>query len=262
MKGIALIGIDCATKAKNIGLALGRCGRNTVRIEEAGTEAQWDDVVEKLRCWISDAKTGLLALDAPLGWPIALRSNLRCHKAGKALKHSLDAADKLFFRQTDLEMIERYDKRPLDIGANFIARTAHAALALLGELREKTGEKIHLAWTPGMPNKTQAIEVYPAATLIAYLGKGTVRDTIRKIRKAKLSKEKANQQKREEYLQQIRSKVAINAETEKKMIADDNVFDAVLCVLAAADFVRKQVVCPENYALAKKEGWIWVKKPE
>jgi len=263
--GVFLIGIDCAAKksAEKIGLALGWCEGNAVRIEEVRAKMKWDAVIKKLTGWILAAESRgdvcLLALDAPLGWPVALRSNLRCHKAGKPLKHSLDDADKLFFRQTDLEMKDCY-KTPLAVGADRIARTAHAALGLLGELREKTGENIGLAWTPGMPNKSQAIEVYPVATLIAHLGKGAIQDVARVIKKKNLQKkEEANRQKREAYLQQIASKICFDAETKQKMIDDGNVFDAVRCVLAAADFVRGDVVCPTDCALAKKEGWIWVR---
>ena len=45
-------------------------------------------------------------------------------------------------------------------------------------------------------------------------------------------------------------------------IKSDHILDAILCVLAAADFVRGDVIMPKNEAQAKQEGWIWFKKPE
>ncbi|CAJ2376467.1 MAG: DUF429 domain-containing protein [Gammaproteobacteria bacterium] len=265
MKGVSLIGVDCATKGENIGLALGWCDdEGVVHIKDACAGMEWDDVTKKLIGWIAAEKVVLLALDAPLGWPVALRSNIRCHKAGKPLRHVLDDADKLFYRQTDLKMIKLY-KRPLDVGANFIARTAHAALALLGELREKTGKKIRLAWTPGVPKNTQAIEVYPAATLIAHAGK----DAAKIDKKFKsLSKKEKLLKKKEKILEKIKSAAFLDAKIKEQVFADESeqhVLDAVLCVLAAADFVRRDVIKPANCATrrrAKKEGWIWVKSPQ
>ncbi|CAJ2376839.1 MAG: hypothetical protein IBGAMO2_490001 [Arenicellales bacterium IbO2] len=249
MKNISLIGVDCASKkrAKTIGLALGWCDGDTVHIKDACAGMKWDDVTEKLSGWIKAAKVALLALDAPLGWPVAFRSNIRCHKAGKPLRHALDDAEKLFYRQTDLEMITSYKKYPLAVGANFIARTAHAALGLLGEVRGKTDESIRLAWTPGAPEKIQAIEVYPAATLIAHFGKGVAKETEQK------------------KLQKVAGKVSLSAAIKEKILYEkdgQDVFDAVLCVLAAADFVKGDVIRPTNRGLAKKEGWIWVKSPQ
>ncbi len=50
---------------------------------------------------------------------------------------------------------------------------------------------------------------------------------------------------------------------EEEMRESDNVLDAVVCVLAAADFVNNRAISPEEAGidpeLAKKEGWIWVK---
>ena len=210
---------------------------------------KWDDVAKKLISWIAVEKVALLALDAPLGWPVTLCSNIQCHKAGEPLRYALDDADKLFYRQTDLAIIKPYKKRPLSVGADRIARTAHAALGLLGELRGKTDEGIRLAWTPGSPEKTQAIEVYPAATLIAHFGKGVAKET------------------KQKKLQKVAGKVSLSAAIKEKIlyekdgqdVFDQDVFDAVLCVLAAADFVKGDVIRPTNRALAKKEGWIWVK---
>ena len=215
---------------------------------------KWEDVTEKLSGWIKTEKTALLALDAPLGWPVSLRENIRRHKAGKPLRCALEDADKLFYRQTDLEIIKSRKKRPLSVGADLIARTAHAALGLLEEVREKTGKSIGLAWVPGAPEKTQAIEVYPAVTLTAHLGK--------EAREKGTEKEKM--QRRKKNLEKIAKmrRFRFGAKMKREILSDKNIFDAVLCVLAAADFVKGDVIRPTNRALAKKEGWIWVKSPQ
>jgi hypothetical protein len=44
------------------------------------------------------------------------------------------------------------------------------------------------------------------------------------------------------------------------LVANDNAFDAAVCVLAAADFLRGETYPPEDKATAMQEGWIWVKK--
>jgi hypothetical protein len=44
------------------------------------------------------------------------------------------------------------------------------------------------------------------------------------------------------------------------MEEDDDVLDAVLCVLAGADFLSGQAYAPGDMPLARKEGWIWVKR--
>jgi len=49
-----------------------------------------------------------------------------------------------------------------------LARTAHEALCLLEELRYETGRPIELAWSHELAPGIHAIEVYPAATLIAH----------------------------------------------------------------------------------------------
>jgi len=43
---------------------------------------------------------------------------------------------------TDDEIFARLEKRPLDVGADRIARTVHAALALLEELGRLPGQPI------------------------------------------------------------------------------------------------------------------------
>jgi hypothetical protein len=52
-----------------------------------------------------------------------------------------------------------------EVGANLIARTAHAALKLLDDLIQVTELAIPLAWEQGRVRETCAIEVYPSRFL-------------------------------------------------------------------------------------------------
>ncbi len=137
-----LIGIDCATQYRNVGIARGSY-RDGVALEavEMGGPATEDRLVE----WIEGEEPCLIAMDAPLGWPDALSRSLVDHYAGRVLA---DDAHALFRRRTDRFIRSRVGKQPLDVGADRIARTAHAALSLLHRLRERTGERIPLAWEP------------------------------------------------------------------------------------------------------------------
>ena len=136
-------------------------------------------------------------------------------------------------------------KNPLDVGADRIARTAHAALTLLGELRRRLHCDIPLAWSPGQCNSISAIEVYPAATLLAH--------TI----DARNYKKPGNRAERNVIVNSLRSHVDLEDTSTIRESAD--ALDAVVCLLAGGDFLRGQVMPPTDYALAKKEGWIWVR---
>ena len=62
---------------------------------------------------------------------------------------------------------QKLKKTPLDVGADRIARTAYAALHLLGSVRVQLHLSIPLAWAPTDISVVAAIEVYPAATLVS-----------------------------------------------------------------------------------------------
>ena len=73
----------------------------------------------------------------------------------------------MFSRLTDRFIQRRTGKKPLDVGANLIAKTAHWALELLERIRDATGEEIPLLWDQGQVCGVAAIEVYPALALPA-----------------------------------------------------------------------------------------------
>ena len=66
----------------------------------------------------------------------------------------------MFWRTTDVFIQQKLKKTPLDLGADRIARTAYAALAVLGSLRAELGISIPLAWTPGTDGVISAEPVF------------------------------------------------------------------------------------------------------
>jgi hypothetical protein len=223
-----IVGIDCAANWKNVGVAVGTFAGGRLTIDEAtcGNRKPVDLVAARL----GGVSSAVIALDAPLGWPAPMVDALASHAAGDRL-----AGDRaqFFNRQTDLEIRRRFGKKPLEVGANLIAHTAHSAIGLLNELRAALAAEIPLAWTPGVPSAIVAIEVYPAVTRI---GHGIVCTGNR--------------------LGELPPNVALPA----ALAIDcgvDHVRDAVLCAIAAADFCAGTAVPPRDHRMASREGWIW-----
>lgn len=228
-----LIGIDCATQPRKVGLARGRLDGELVFADECLCGGSDVDPAQIIAGWIGESDDVLLALDAPLGWASALGSSLSSHQAGAAFEVS---SDLLFRRRTDDDIAARLDKRPLEVGANLISRTSVAAVALLGQIRSKTGEPIPLAWSWPSSTRVSAIEVYPAATRIAHgapAGSGSV-----------------------EKLSLLRYDFDID-----QLSVDAR--DSLVCLVAAADFVLGRASAPSLIDQEiLQEGWIWAASRE
>ena len=240
-----IIGIDCATEGAKTGLVLAVLDNGELRIDQA--------TVGRRRCprsivleWLTDSDDAtLLAIDAPLGWPEPLVTSLTSHTAGARIAAP---ADCVFRRETDRFVQRELRKTPLDVGADRIARTAHAALRLLGELRDELGAAIPLAWQPSAATEHSVIEVYPAATLKAH-----------GIRSSGYKKEK-DRDLRGRMLEDLHSKS--NVRNMKPPVLDAlssnaDMLDAAVCALAAADFITGRAMPPPDRRLAEREGWIW-----
>lgn len=189
-----------------------------------------------------DFKDVLFALDAPLGWPQALGAELRDHQAGGRLN---SCADRLFRRDTDSFIKCRVGKQPLDVGADRIARTAVSALCTLKDIGAA------LAWEPAGRGR-RAIEVYPAATLVAC--------------GVKVSPYKKPEQEpvREQIVDCLSKLMIVENEMRKDLLGNADLLDAAVCVLAGADFLLGKSLAPEGKCrdTSKKEGWIWVRDPK
>ena len=234
LSAVALLGIDCSTDPKKTGLALGELHGEVVHILRCATGTRSEPPVTIATAWLLDYEEALIALDAPLGWPQALGANLVTHRAGVPLRAE---ANQLFRRATDDEIKNRLGKRSLEVGANLIARTAVAALKLLGEVRTYAKLPIPLAWAPRETERWRAIEVYPAATRIGH----GARDCGGSL-------------------------VGLDGLLDCSAVPDlgksKDTVDAAVCALAAADFLRGHAIAPQDKEAAYIEGWIWAPRAQ
>lgn len=240
-----IIGVDCATKQKKIGLALGEIVDGKVHVNEATLCSENCTALMKLTEWIGHdrSRRTLIAMDAPLGWPQPFGAQLSTHVAGGPIPVN---ADVFFRRVTDRFVRKQLGKTPLDVGADRIARTAHSALSLLSDLREELDLAIPLAWNAQWDGAA-AIEVYPAATLESH---GL---------SASGYKENSYVSERKSICQGLQSYMHLPDDCAE-LIKSADVLDAAVCVLAAGEFLIGNVHQPINLDLAKKEGWIWFTK--
>jgi len=164
---IQIIGIDCATTPQRTGISLGTFSKDGVSVQEALICSQMRRPEDLAVEWVNSSKDQktLIAIDAPLGWPLLLTTGLVFHAAGTSIQGN---ADKLFFRRTEQMVLERFGIRPLAVGADRIARTAHAALALIESIRRRMNAEIPLVRANNNLPSISLIEVYPAATLRSY----------------------------------------------------------------------------------------------
>lgn len=241
-----IIGIDAATEAKKLGLARGHLESDRLVVHEVMLGSEVASVTDTVASWVT-AHT-LIAIDAPLGWPSPLGHALREHRAGVAIQAE---AHDLFRRVTDRFVHTTLGKLPLEVGADRIARTAHAALRRLDELRRVTRLDIPLAWAPG-GRGVACIEVYPAATLRA---RGIDSSGCK-------GKKEGTVAQRRRVLDAVRGELGLEIE-DARLVGCDDRLDAVLCVLAGADFLRGRCVGPDERQRerAEVEGWIWFGDP-
>lgn len=225
---VIVVGIDCATQPQNTGLALGRLTGGKLALDQVRRASKRQSADQIVLEWIRNKDCVLLALDAPLGWPAPLGTALQAHRAGAAIPVHADA---LFRRMTDQNIEDRLGKRPFEVGANLIARTARAALEFLDEIRKSI--PVELAWSSKLPGGVYAIEVYPAATRLSLGGpRGPV--TVQWLKKhANLPPAWSSKSPHEA--------------------------DAIVCVIAGARFLMGLAHGPSKAQtdLAHREGWIW-----
>jgi hypothetical protein len=145
-----VIGVDAATRPAKVGLCRARwSGRETTLLDPPRCGKAKESIAATLAEWIGHlTATGrrvLLAIDAPLGWPRILRVALSDHDAGAPLAYS---ANEMFWRRTDHILTDRFGMQPFSVAADRIARTSHATLRCLEEVRQATGRTLPLVWAP------------------------------------------------------------------------------------------------------------------
>ena len=235
-----IIGIDCATAPAMVGIACLDWGTNrALDIAVPMRSRIPHEIIFEL---LEAGHRTLLALDAPLGWPTELKRALTSHSAGEPI----DIPSNLLFRRaTDRFVKERLGKQPLDVGADRIARTAHAALGLLGGV---SVDPIGLAWSPDFDARVAAIEVYPAGTLVAH-GLPSAR-----------YKRPDQRAVRATIVAELRRRIPM-PDHDEVMLTSADALDAAICVLAGVDFLEGRVFPPRDVDVARREGWIWVADP-
>jgi len=106
------------------------------------------------------------------------------------------------------------------------------------------GADVPLAWDPGRRPPVSAIEVYPAATLVA-----------RGFRAGGYKKPDQIEARRE-ILASVAAELDVAAVGERA-VGSDHLLDSVVCVLAGKDFLEGRGVGPAERGVAEREGWIW-----
>ena len=240
-----IIGIDCATQPNRTGLGRAERVQDRYRVTELMVCDGDQHPVEIVADWVGKERTALLALDAPLGWPVSLGRELAQHSAGEPI---LIPGELLFRRSTDRLVVRQIGKTPLEIGADRIARTAHSALLFLDHLRTALHESIPLGWEPCLRNRLEAIEVYPAATML--------------VRGASLRgyKKKEGRAERAKLLDFLTRSCDFEV-VKDAAIESHDCLDALACVVAGCDFLEGEVVKPREPDVARREGWIWFREP-
>lgn len=239
-----IIGIDCATDFRNVGMATGLVEGSDITVE-CVDDVSASGLAELLRRSFFEGRRVLLAFDAPLGWPAPLARSLVSHQAGDLLTGE---AHSLFRRTTDLHVQALTGRPPLDVGADRIARTAHATLGLVAMLRQSANDPLPLVWQPDFDQRAGCIEVYPAATLWAH----------ELPSRGYKGSESRHAQQRIDIVRGLAAVLDVPAETRAAMEENDHLIDAAVCVQAATDFLRGRCQPPPDLKLARKEGWIWV----
>ena len=252
-----VIGIDFSTTPAKTGLARATVADGCARavLHEAFTATpvlrpRVNTVVD----WIQQVRKGmpvLIAIDAPLGWPDGMKCPpFTSHVAGCALKVD---ADQLFARETDRQVQDRIGQRPLEVGANRIARSAHGALRFLQKLRDGSNGRapLPLAWSPqDLETGPCVVEVYPAATMKACcISTGNY-------------KKQDGQTDRDNIVKQLRKRGLTFKVGADEVARNDHMVDAAVCVLAGWDFLAGQAIGPDDNTrpMAEREGWIWARK--
>ena len=243
-KDWTIVGVDCSTRPEKVGLARGLLRRDGgLSVSRATLGSAVDSPAISIARWLDASEHFLIAMDAPLGWPAPLADVLSAHRAGQPLPGE---ADRLFRRAIDEFVHTELKKRPLDVGADRIARTAKWALSLLQQVRERLKLPIPLVWIPG--EESGVIEVYPAATLKS---RGIL---------ATGYKDKQAEDKRRRIFERLQEEIEAGdmpSEEIERVTNRDDLLDGVVCVLAGADFVRGETFRPQDCAKARREGWIW-----
>lgn len=238
-----IFGIDCATDPKKVGITKAQWDGGKAVVEETLQGSK--GYTSKIAGWIQHAQQSLICMDAPLGWPKRMGEVLPDHEAGDPVGKA-NKMDQFFSRHTDRFIKGKYKSNPLEVGANLIARTAYKALHDLKMIGSDIPVLTNESGREALTSPASAIEVYPAATLDAH--------------GIKFSgyKGKDGKDARGDILGALSENLDFDGD-ETNAADNDHILDSMVCVLAGMDYLKGDVICPEE-DVVKKEGWIWVKR--
>lgn len=110
-----MIGIDFATQDENVGLACADLVGGRSILLHAICADKKSKTADRISEWLRDfSGSALLAIDAPLGWPMRMASVLAMHRAGDPLVES--DANQMLFRVTDQFVKKWRNEAPLAAG--------------------------------------------------------------------------------------------------------------------------------------------------
>lgn len=280
---VRIIGIDCAADPKNIAAASARQVGAQLIVDRLffGKNGPADTRTERinhLATYITEQMTNerptILALDAPLGWPVAMRKALADGTAGSVAgipECAREDARLMFRRATDLFVANKTGKTPQSVGASWVASLTHTALRLLHMIAEKCQERsISMSTAPldrrdSLRKDVQIIEVYPALAGPLFLRGPScfeswtaVGDELNAFRKERWDTIAERLRRR---LQTDCADWSLDVKTDQRL--RDHGLDAILCAWTAWRFLQGECVSPptaerdiRDEHLAR-EGWIW-----
>jgi predicted nuclease with RNAse H fold len=227
---VLTLGVDLASAAERTACCLLESDASGSRIV-ALTQPSDDTTILGLA---QDAAA--IAIDAPLGWPVAFIEAVSAHATGSAWpsESMLD----LRFRATDLHVQRVTGAWPLSVSSDLIGVVAFRAARLLGQLRPLD---------PARDGSSGVVEVYPAAAL---------RRWGLPSRSYKLP---ASIAARGAILEGLSSRTRLDVGPfVSEVVATSDRLDALIASLIAFEFLSGRVdPIPEDHTdAARVEGWI------
>ena len=227
-------GVDLASQDRLTAGCLVRWDEAPIVVEVIHPLAD-DDIVG----WAHDPQVGVIAIDAPFGWPSAFSHAVGEYSLGRPFPET-DGG--LWLRVTDRVVKDAVHRRPLSVSSDRIAYAAVRAARLLSRLGPHGPAR--------RDGSDGVIEVYPAAALAVW-------------------EIDAGRYKQPDGLEVRRSLLSTLVEAVPgldvgdhgpNLAATDHAIDALIAALVARAYILGQVRQPTATQArdAAVEGWIWL----
>lgn len=273
MDPIIVYGIDMAVDAKKRGAVRAYFTDGILHESEVITNPTDEFLQQRI---VNDLKSHkvLIAIDAPLGWPIKFK--VQEHSAGNFFEvDSLDDPKSFFFQRETERHIKKVTEgsngkiNPLEVTSSFIAGTTYSSLYLIDKINAtycKTVNESKMGCERMVFDRKEydkpnfnlgVIEVYPSMTLSVLC---LPHDDYKWKKKSEIPPEKAKRQNK------IKNFISGEVKVGVKKLVNDDVIDAFICLITARSFLNDEVVKPEDLKISpdvyRKEGWIFYPAPE